>query len=572
MLIRGEDNQKVERQGSSPITTVSNIGAQPVDETLTALAELVGSENTIILCVGPDLFLIGQLTDAYVASENKDGVAGTASLRTLGTGATQAAAGDHAHAYQPVDGTLTALSGLTIAANQIILGTGADSFSMISCTSAGQALLDDATAADQLVTLGAVGKALFDAHTILAATTDDTPAALTVGEQTVVGRATGGNIAALVIDSDLSSVSANDDTIPSAKATKAMGDLKVLKAGDIMTGTLTVNTSSGYAIATRLGNLDLGQDTTLNVNMRSHHDTAANGPYISYYRSKGTETSKTAVAANTVLGAIRAYAYETTSEPDAYAQVASLKLEATEGHTDVTKGTRFTIATTPEGAASEVDRLRITGTGLTRIGAATGSDYIQFSTNGFCTLAGTAKSKLSMRPTIIASKIVKVGSDYEIKPTQVDRGASSGYSLPIYASDDEEIFFNEAIAGRWDGASDITVSVYGYLSAAEDVGDDFCFRLSWACKSYSTGVWPSATTDVDVWTNIETDRAAQYSRYQVDFVVDWDSPTPDIAAADLFCGRLYRVAVGGGYTEITGEFVVQAIKITYTVDKMYKAA
>lgn len=42
-----------------------------------------------------------------------------------------------------------------------------------------------------------VAKALFDANTILAANSDNTPAALTVGEQTLVGRKTGGNIAAL---------------------------------------------------------------------------------------------------------------------------------------------------------------------------------------------------------------------------------------------------------------------------------------------------------------------------------------------------------------------------------------
>ena len=80
--------------------------------------------------------------------------------------------------------------------------------------------------ADTSVLGNYVTKALFDAHTVLYATTDDTPAALTVTEQTVVGRATGGNITALAIDSDLSSVSANDDTIPSAKATKAALDLK----------------------------------------------------------------------------------------------------------------------------------------------------------------------------------------------------------------------------------------------------------------------------------------------------------------------------------------------------------
>ena len=39
-----------------------------------------------------------------------------------------------------------------------------------------------------------VTKALFDAQTILAATTDDTPAALTVAEQTLIGRITAGNI------------------------------------------------------------------------------------------------------------------------------------------------------------------------------------------------------------------------------------------------------------------------------------------------------------------------------------------------------------------------------------------
>lgn len=42
-----------------------------------------------------------------------------------------------------------------------------------------------------------IAKALFDANTVLAANTDNTPAALTVAEQTLLGRKTGGNIAAL---------------------------------------------------------------------------------------------------------------------------------------------------------------------------------------------------------------------------------------------------------------------------------------------------------------------------------------------------------------------------------------
>ena len=49
---------------------------------------------------------------------------------------------------------------------------------------------DALTAAD----IGAVPAATYDAHSILAATTDNTPAAVTVAEQRLVGRITGGNI------------------------------------------------------------------------------------------------------------------------------------------------------------------------------------------------------------------------------------------------------------------------------------------------------------------------------------------------------------------------------------------
>ena len=39
----------------------------------------------------------GDITDVDIAAANKDGIAGTPSMRTLGTGAQQAAAGDHTH-------------------------------------------------------------------------------------------------------------------------------------------------------------------------------------------------------------------------------------------------------------------------------------------------------------------------------------------------------------------------------------------------------------------------------------------------------------------------------------------
>ena len=48
-----------------------------------------------------------------------------------------------------------------------------------------------------LATAGAGMDADYNANTILAATVDDTPAPLTIAEQTVIGRITGGNIVGL---------------------------------------------------------------------------------------------------------------------------------------------------------------------------------------------------------------------------------------------------------------------------------------------------------------------------------------------------------------------------------------
>lgn len=107
-----------------------------------------------------------------------------------------------------------------------------------------------------------VAKSLYDAHTVLYATSDNTPAALTVTEQTVVGRATGGNIAALAIDADLSSVSANDDTVPSAKATKAYADLMVPKTTYDAYSVLYADTDNTPAAVTLDASKILGRGST----------------------------------------------------------------------------------------------------------------------------------------------------------------------------------------------------------------------------------------------------------------------------------------------------------------------
>lgn len=75
--------------------------------------------------------LDASLTDLDMASANKDGTAATPSLRTLGTGAQQAAAGNHTHSFSQITGTIAqsqaaevlALADLTDVTG--VTGTGA---------------------------------------------------------------------------------------------------------------------------------------------------------------------------------------------------------------------------------------------------------------------------------------------------------------------------------------------------------------------------------------------------------------------------------------------------------------
>lgn len=67
---------------------------------------------------------------------------------------------------QGLDATLTALAGVTTAANQVIYATGADAFAVTSLTSFGRSLIDDADAAAGRTTLGLGTIATQDANNV----------------------------------------------------------------------------------------------------------------------------------------------------------------------------------------------------------------------------------------------------------------------------------------------------------------------------------------------------------------------------------------------------------------------
>ena len=193
------------------------------------------------------------------------------------------------------------------------------------------------------------------------------------------------------------------------------------------------------------------------------------------------------------------------------------------------------------------------------------ANYLNIDGSGVLTLLGTAKRELTLRPEIDYTNQIA-----HAKPTQVTVGVFKGFSFPIYAADDEELFFKHAIPGRWDGVSNIVFHTYVCLAAGEDVGDYFKFRFSWEHAPIESIV-PATSHDVDVEQIVLVGRNSQYDLYELSFIIDYDidGVGNEIKAHELLAGRLYRIDATN--PDITGEVILLDWHSIYTVDKMFKA-
>lgn len=101
-----------------------------------------------------------------------------------------------------VSDVATGTAPLTVASTTLVTNLNADKIDGADLIDEDDMVSDSDTAVPTQQSVkayadGKVAKATFDANTILKADSDDTPAALTVGEQTLVGRITAGSITAL---------------------------------------------------------------------------------------------------------------------------------------------------------------------------------------------------------------------------------------------------------------------------------------------------------------------------------------------------------------------------------------
>jgi len=208
----------------------------------------------------------------------------------------------------------------------------------------------------------------------------------------------------------------------------------------------------------------------------------------------------------------------------------------------------------------------------TSLSVGDGTNDLLISSGGVITMSGTAKRDLTLRPDLDFTKVTALGI-----PSQITYGAYTGFSLPTY-SPNEELFFNQNVPGRWDGASNLTLHLLVALADEElpdEVGvagthQSFNLQVSWANSELGEPLL-NTTTDVSSQTIILAGRTDAYDTYELTFVIDYDADAGNhILHHDDFVVRLRRIDVVAA-EEADCEIIILDWHVHYQVDKMFKA-
>lgn len=191
------------------------------------------------------------------------------------------------------------------------------------------------------------------------------------------------------------------------------------------------------------------------------------------------------------------------------------------------------------------------------VGDTAGSNYATWASDGEYTMAGTARVYKTCTVRFNHSIITGTG-----KPTVVTLGAHSGFSLPVYNNDDEELFSCVSLPADLDTTENMTAYIGCYLDTANNT-KKFKLQVSWTIDDLAAHDVLSATT-TDVATETTTGNVNQYTSYKPSFAIA--SVAAGAAAGNKIGIRIRRLAASGD--EIAGEVVVCGLALRYVSNKL----
>ena len=198
--------------------------------------------------------------------------------------------------------------------------------------------------------------------------------------------------------------------------------------------------------------------------------------------------------------------------------------------------------------SAEIGAHLIVGNDITVGGTTTLNDQID--------LVGDGKVWIELRPELDFDIIKK-----NAVPVSYERGIFTGFELPIYAADDQELFFEICVPDRWDGISITHVHLDVFLIGAQDAGDAFRMQVDYEHYDGGVDVVPATSTPIEVET--ETGALAAFQSYHIHF----DIPAGDMLGDDILAFRVRRIAVVDGI-EIDGNVVFNHAGVIFLFDKI----
>jgi hypothetical protein len=280
-------------------------------------------------------------------------------------------------------------------------------------------------------------------------------------------------------------------------------------------------------------------------------DTAGHCGVVELVHYRGTEASSTATQSGDVLGAIRAWGFDTNGSLG-----AQIRFEATAewGTAEDTSDSpaKIVFSTCANGSGSLVDRLSINSDGTNDLGAIVAGNYSRFEADGTLTFVGTATvwndanmGSLSLRTGGTAPDVVQWTDNL---------GAATGiYGLGFA--------INEAggsaieIPHDYKEGTDLVFHVHWGVNAAPTGTDYVKWQLKYSvCRGGVTT--PPATT-----ITVETAIATQYDHKRSDFTAITGT---NFKIGDQFIFEITRVAADGD--AFSGDAIVETVGLHYECD------
>jgi len=170
---------------------------------------------------------------------------------------------------------------------------------------------------------------------------------------------------------------------------------------------------------------------------------------------------------------------------------------------------------------------------------------------------------LEFRPDLDETRIRgNAGIPTGVRIGEPGEGLFTGYLLPIWNSNDEELYFMHCVPDRWDGESHIILHVMTALAEANEAGNSYQLQIDWEHVTPNVEEVPITVHNTYYTRTIESN--TQFECYRDHFLVLYNADVgDDIIADDILAFRLRRIAAGGQLKELDGELIILHLGIIF---------